>query len=153
MISTGQEDPRNPKLIQNSGCNLFSHWWYVEKILGKQLFNTPEQIISEYQKLLNNGIKEIQPDCTIEDGEKLFSLYGIKVKQVVDVITGSTHLSPNLPIHDNQIVILQYQLDEKLYIHFNPGNKNKESEWDTIVRGSNTKKYGYLHSIRVYNIL
>lgn len=153
MISTGQEDKRNPKLIQESGCNLFSHWWHVEKITGKHLFDTPEQIIIEYNKLLNNGLKDIKPDCTIEDGELLFSLYGIRVKQVLDVITGSSKLSPNMPIKDNQIVIIQYQWDEKLYTHFNPGNKNKESEWDTIVRGSNTKKYGYLHSLRLYNLL
>ena len=76
MMSTGQEDPGNPTMIQQYGCDLWSHWYWVEILKGRPLFKTPEIITAEYQRLLTNGVQEIAPDCTIENGEELFSLCG-----------------------------------------------------------------------------
>lgn len=154
MIPTGQEDPGNLPQIQAYGCNLFTHWSWVESILGHTIVDTPDQVNAEYQKLLAAG--KIQDDCTVLDGAGIFALYGISVRQLTDPVSGSPFISPNYMPTEGQIIDLCYHWDAKGFVHFVRGNVDKSVAWDPIVRGgagSNTVKYGYLHSLRIYELV
>ena len=156
MMPNGQEDPNNNIMIQKYGCCLWSHWKWVEMINGHMIFQTSKIVNSEYEKLLHNGIKEIDEDCTVEDGVQLFSCYGIRVRTFYDPITKSAWVSPGYKPSPGQIIILcfHWQKDTKTeYIHFAPGTVDKDVLEDPIARGSNTIKNGYLHSLRLYDLI
>ena len=153
MIPTGQEDPGNNPKIQIGGCSLFSHWWNAERVDGSLNFDTPETINAEYQKLLDNGIKDIRPDCFIEDGVALFATYGINVRQVLDPVTGSAWISPNYVPKPGQLCIKCFHWDLKGYIHFCGWDPVAGELYDPIARGSNTVKNGYFHSWRIYELV
>lgn len=141
-----QSDPRLPKAINNWGCYFMS----VLSYSGKEYI--PEEIEAIYKSAMATGIigKEVYTNgvltdgCFVNDPVALFNLVGVKVKTVIK-------MDANYRSKPNEKEIQHWHRDadtpkgqgNSVHDHF------VTPTYDGLGK-SNTCKYGYLKSKRIF---
>lgn len=143
---TDQENQNNHTMIRRYGCYLLSIIWLCAK--ERRCPQNSDEINQFYRDLMNNGMKDIADDCTVEDPAAVFKMLGVKVEQVRTPAGGIA--MPVTDIVTNGFEILCYNWPEKGFTHFCAGDGNGNLVYDPIHRGSNTVKNGKLVSKRLF---
>ena len=150
-----QTDKLLPEAIQKWGCYFMSVLWHAET-KRKNPFLLDE-IISIYRACITSGIigKEVYTDgvltdgCFVNDPVSLFHVAGVRVSSVVKM--DSKYVAGN-----GEYELLCYYrptntpkgMNNVEHTHFVPGRDGKPI-WDPI-ENSNTVKYGYVKSKRIF---
>ena len=146
-----QTDNQLPEAIQKWGCYFMSVLYHAE-LKRKKLF-LADEIISIYRACMTTGVigKEVYKDgvlvdgCFVNDPISLFQVAGVRVSSVIKMDAG-------YKTGKDEIEILCFHrpantpsgMNNSEHTHFIP-----DRAWDPI-HNSNTVKYGYLKSKRVF---
>ena len=147
-----QTDKMMPEAIQKWGCYFMSVLWHCEQ--KRQKMFLADEIISIYRACMTTGVidKEVfdkdgklVDGCLVNDPISLFQVAGVRVGSVIK-------MDAKYKTGKDEIEILCFHrpkntpagMNNSEHTHFIPS-----MEWDPI-QNSNTVKYGYLKSKRIF---
>lgn len=141
-----QNDPRFPIMYQENGCNVHVIAWHCWK---KGCFEL-EDVFKVIYEATEFAIKEkvIDPDYFINDYDRLYAMFGLKVKYT------QKHESPDRMCGPDEIEHLYWeaQRGKESLGHFTAGDGQSNNVFDPYGE-SYTRLHGEMVSKRIFKVL